>query len=91
MPRTYSTYDAKAKLSEILRLVRRGQTVLISHRGVPVAEVRPVNRDSVTLDDRLDDLASRGALSRSRDGGRTLGPIARKPGALQRFLEDRNG
>ena len=40
--RVYSTYEAKAKLSEILRKVRAGQRVGISYRGELVAEVAPV-------------------------------------------------
>ncbi len=39
---TYSTYDAKAKLSELLDEVASGKTVLITRHGKPVAEVRPV-------------------------------------------------
>ena len=39
MARVYSTYEAKAKLSEILRKVRAGQKVGISYRGELVAEV----------------------------------------------------
>jgi prevent-host-death family protein len=39
---TYSTYEAKARLSEILRGVRRGQRAVIAHRGTPIAEVRPL-------------------------------------------------
>ena len=37
----YSTYEAKAKLSEILRQVRSGRTIRISHRGEPIAEIAP--------------------------------------------------
>ena len=33
MARVYSTYEAKAKLSEILRKVRAGQSIGISYRG----------------------------------------------------------
>lgn len=32
----------KARLSEHLRFVRGGRTVLIADRGVPIAEIRPV-------------------------------------------------
>ncbi len=38
----YSTYEAKAKLSELLDEVASGKTVLITRHGKPVAEVRPV-------------------------------------------------
>jgi len=32
----YSTYQAKARFSELLRLVREGHTVTVSYRGQPV-------------------------------------------------------
>ena len=38
---TYSTYEAKAKFSEVIRKVRAGQTVRIAYRGEEIAEVRP--------------------------------------------------
>ena len=42
MSKVYSTYEAKAKFSEILRKVRAGGTVRISYHGEEVAEVRPL-------------------------------------------------
>ena len=39
---TYSTYEAKARFSEIIRHVREGRTVTVSYRGEPVAEVRSI-------------------------------------------------
>ena len=39
---TYSTYEAKARFSEVLRQVREGKTVTISYRGEPAAEIRPI-------------------------------------------------
>ncbi len=88
MARTYSTYEAKAKLSEILRKVREGQTVRISYCGEEVAEVRPIARET-TLEDRLSALRGRGVLV---EAGRpaALRRLARKPGALRRFLESRD-
>ena len=35
-------YDAKARLSEYLELVQRGEHVVICRRNQPVAELRPV-------------------------------------------------
>lgn len=89
MPETYSTYEAKARLSEILRKVRAGKTVLISHRGEAVAEVRPIREESAGIAERLDELEQRGALVRSVRRRGTLSTIEEKPGALKRFLEDR--
>ena len=35
MPKTYSTYEAKAKFSEILRKIRGGESVYVTYRGKP--------------------------------------------------------
>ena len=37
----YTTYEAKARLSEILRKVEDGQRVVITRHGKPTAEIRP--------------------------------------------------
>jgi prevent-host-death family protein len=90
MTETYSTYDAKAKLSEILRKVEHGRTIYISRHGQPIAEIRPISRQPQTLEQRIAELTERGELTiptGSRDG---LRPIADRPGALARFLADRN-
>lgn len=87
MAKTYSIYEAKARFSEILRQVREGQTVTVSYHGRPVAEIRPIEQDR-TLEERLDDLERRGMLVRQA-GKRKLRPVAKRPGALRRFLEDR--
>lgn len=90
--KTFSTYEAKARFSELLRLVReRGETVAISYHGEPVAEIRPLAaRDVDPLRDRVQRLEERGVIARVAGGvkGR-LGELARRPGALERFLKDR--
>ncbi|MBI4539755.1 MAG: type II toxin-antitoxin system prevent-host-death family antitoxin [Gemmatimonadetes bacterium] len=90
--KTYSTYEAKAKLSEILRRVRDGEVVVVSHRGEPIAEIRPISREGEDgLRQRLSRLEARGVLVRgggSRQG--KLHAIARRPGALRRFLRERD-
>ena len=88
---TYSIYEAKARFSEVIRLVRTGKTVTVSYRGEPVAEIRSVSpRESPTLDERLQDLERRGALVRSAIARRTFEPVAHRPGALARFLAVRD-
>lgn len=91
MTETYSTYEAKAKLSEILRKVESGRTVRISRHGKAIAEIRPVRREPADLAQRIEELTARGALVPAADKRRALVPVARRPGALQRFLSDRNG
>jgi prevent-host-death family protein len=88
MPRTYPVHEAKAKLSEILRTVKQGRSVTISERGRDVARVVPIDgpRD---LAGRLDDLQRDGVIVPSRGHPRTVRAIARRAGALRRFLETR--
>ncbi len=91
MPITYSAYEAKARFSEVLRQVRAGKTVTVSYRGEPVAEIRPVQPPPVTIERRLDELERRGVLVRSDEPRRPLRAVERWPGALDRFLAERDG
>ena len=91
--RTYSTYEAKARFSEILRLVREhGESVLVTYHGEPVAEIRPI---AAAMEDgfksRLRRLEERGVIIREKGQAGKLEEIVRKPGALDRFLADRDG
>lgn len=86
----YSTYEAKARFSEILRQVREGKTVTVSYRGKPVAEIRSIRADRTTLDVRLDDLTRRGVIVPSGQPRQPFRAVGRRPGALRRFLDDRN-
>lgn len=87
---TYSLYDAKARLSEIVRRVREGATITITYHGKPVAEVRPVEPKAHTLEEHLRYLEETGQLVRANPKALLKKPIARRPGALKRFLKDRN-
>ena len=85
----YSTYEAKAKLSEILRQVRSGKTIRISHRGEPIAEIRPIDGSPAGWEGRVRELTDRGVLVRSERSKAKLAPVQRKPGGLSRFLVER--
>ena len=87
---TLSTYEAKARFSEVIRLVREGRTVHISYHGKPVAEIRPIEGKKKTLEEHLDELERRGIVSPPAEPGPFRpGPVVRRPGALQRFLDER--
>lgn len=86
----YSTYEAKARFSEIIRKVREGKTVSVTYRGELVAEIRPVPEGGETLEQRLSRLAESGILVRAAERHGRLRRVARRPGALERFLEDRD-
>jgi prevent-host-death family protein len=89
MAHTYSTYEAKAKFSEVIRKVRAGQRVVIAYRGEEIAEIRPLGRSPASLARRLGRLEDQGILSLQAGRPGVLRPVARKPGALKRFLESR--
>ncbi len=87
-----STYEAKARLSELLAKVRRNnKRIVITHRGKPVAELGPISRSEETLAERMARLEAEGIIvSRDTDSLDSLGSISTRKGALKRFLEDRN-
>lgn len=87
---TYSVYEAKAKLSEILRRVREGQTITISYHGKPVAEVKPIEPPADRLEARMRELEASGELIPARRPYTHIEPLAKRPGALKRFLDDRS-
>jgi antitoxin (DNA-binding transcriptional repressor) of toxin-antitoxin stability system len=83
----------KARLSEYLRLVKSGETILVTEREAVIAELRPARREPLApgerLEDVLDSLAEAGAVSRAsatREGWswrpRGLGLPAGSAGAL---------
>ena len=88
---TYSLYEAKAKLSAIIRQVREGRRVLVTVHGEPVAEIRPLAEGARDLASRVDRLTERGVLVRGEGARPALRAIVRRPGALARFLADRDG
>ena len=97
---TYSTYEAKTRFSEVLRQVREGATITVSYRGEPVAEIRPIRQKSEiskaesleteTLEEYHDRLRREGILYPAADPNYRFKPGKPSPGALERFLADRN-
>lgn len=95
MPEEYSIYDAKAKLSALVRQVREGQTFVITVHGEPVAELRPIAKidKPSSFAERLTELEERGELTRSKrkPGEKPNFRLGKpKPGALKRFLAERD-
>lgn len=83
----YSIYQAKARFSEIIRMVKARRRVIISERGVPVAEIIPyIQNRSEKLADRVARLAKTGSILPCK------GPfhperLAYRPGSVGRFLK----
>ncbi len=90
MPITYSTYEAKAKFSQLLRQVREGMTVQVSYHGEPVAEIRPLKKARGGTEARIAELMARGEIQPARDPDAPIKVGKPSRGALARFLADRN-
>ena len=89
MKKRYSIYEAKAKLSEIIRTVKKSSSVIITERGVDVACVAPVDKAPMNSAERIRGMIRDGLLQASEGSVARIHPIARRRGALKRFLESR--
>lgn len=88
MQTSYSIYEAKARLSEIIRQVQKKRRIILTHRGIEVAQILPVEMASDTRT-RLQQLEQDGILSPYHASSITIKPLKRKKGALKRFLDSR--
>ena len=93
----YSASEAKEKFSEVLKSVRRGDTLIVTYRGEPVAEIRPIAKDSGipspketgNMEAHMEELRRRGILGEGHKAKQPFKPGPYIPGALERFLEER--
>ena len=90
MKDSYSLYEAKAKLSAIVRQVREGHAVVVTLHGEPVVEIRPLAPKPEGIAARMKSLVERGILTPAKPKARSPRVAVRRPGALKRFLDDRN-
>lgn len=88
--------EAKNRLSELLLRVKRGESVLIFERDVPIARIDPVEKSGAGADARLAELERAGVLRRpvrkpTADMLRTLPPMPQpKASALAALLAERD-
>ena len=47
MPMEVGAFEAKTQLSKLLELARRGERIIITKRGVPVAQLTAVERRNI--------------------------------------------
>jgi prevent-host-death family protein len=82
----YSIYQAKARFSEIIRMVKNRRRVIISERGEPVAEIIPyAQKRAERLADRIAGLARTGSIAPRKEPFRPE-VLADIPGCVDRFL-----
>jgi prevent-host-death family protein len=56
--------ELKTRLGRYLREVRRGRTIVITDRGEPVAELRPISLGGAAGEGEIDRLVALGRLTR---------------------------
>ena len=59
---TVGARELKNRLGRYLRQVQTGETILVTERGRPVAELRPLSPAARDLDARLGELAAKGLI-----------------------------
>ena len=89
MPNRYATHEAKARFSELLRKVRDGARIIITFHGTDVAEIRPLKAPGDSEAAAIRRLEEQGIVTPRTHPKRPLRPLARRPGALKRFLAER--
>jgi len=87
---SYTTHEAKARLSELVDKVLRRQRIVIRRRGRPVAMLVPIPAEEEDLETRLGCLEAEGVVEAPRGPRSRLRTIRRRPGALARFLAERD-
>ena len=87
---SYSLYEAKARLSALVKMVREGRTVVITVHGEPAVEMRRVEPEESGLEQRVSRLRERGVVVSRKSTRVASQPMERKKGALKRFLQSRD-
>jgi prevent-host-death family protein len=86
---TYSTYEAKARFSEILRKVLKNRPVVITSRGRPVARIIAYETESESLEQRLLRLEKQGIVSGDPSVSDWFDVMKRREGVVKQFLMER--
>ncbi len=84
---SYSIYETKARLSEVLRNVKKGTEVVVTERGVPIAKVVPFH-EAEDLGQHIQNLIANKRILLAEIKGPFPKGIKRT-GALKRFLRER--
>jgi len=92
-PKSVGSRELKTRLGTYLRLVKEGSTLIVTERGRPVAELRPLEHRDDALEHRLYELAAAGVIGSEVAERKPLEPFepirARGPSASAAVIEDR--
>jgi prevent-host-death family protein len=62
IPLQVSIREAKIKLSKLVKLVKKGQEIILTDRGRPVGRIVPMENKTLPLSERIRHLEERGVL-----------------------------
>lgn len=66
MRKVVGSRELKTRLGTYLRAVRAGATIVVTERGDPIAEIRPLARSRDAVEARRDELAALGVLTKGK-------------------------
>ena len=69
--------------------MRDGDTIVVTYRGEPIAEIRPLEKKGMTQEEWDREMERRGVLHRATNPNARLKLGEYVPGALERFLAER--
>jgi len=91
--RRVSVTELKNKLSQYLRLVKRGEVIEICDRKVPIARIESLGHVAAGHEDRLNRLVKDGVVTRAKDAGGDdplrLPPIPCAADPVKALIEER--
>ena len=91
MDKVVGARELKTRLGSYIQQVRNGTTFVVTERGQPVAELRPLTLKGTKEEIRLNELVATGRISHaSSDSFRPFKPIRMKGKPLSKtIIEDR--
>lgn len=92
-PKSVGIREAKIQLSKLIKLVKRGNEVILTDRGQPVGKLVPIESQSLPLTARIQKLENQGVIEpgSQKKLKKITAPIPLTGDMAQRILrEDRN-
>ncbi len=80
--------EAKINLSKYLKLVKNGNEVILTERGRPVGKIVPLEKDMLSLTERIKRLEDSGILEREKESYKIPPPIPIEDSIARQMLQE---
>jgi antitoxin (DNA-binding transcriptional repressor) of toxin-antitoxin stability system len=88
-PKAVGARELKTRLGAYLALVRRGATLVVTERGLPVAELKPIGARKRDLDAIIAEMIALGEAAReSKEPFASFTPVRVRKGSVSRTIID---